>query len=56
MARIARTLKARVTGEAGATAVEYALMVTFIALVIILAVLALGNTLSSVFVDAAGKI
>ena len=42
--------------ESGATAVEYALMVTFIAIVIIIAVLTLGNKLSSVFGEAAGLI
>lgn len=42
--------------ERGATAVEYALMVTFIAIVIIVAVLALGTKLSSVFQDASALI
>jgi pilus assembly protein Flp/PilA len=42
--------------ESGATAVEYALMVTFIAIVIIIAVLTLGNKLSSVFGEAASLI
>jgi pilus assembly protein Flp/PilA len=43
-------------GDSGATAVEYALMVTFIALVIIFAVLTLGTKLSSFFLDAATQI
>jgi Flp pilus assembly pilin Flp len=43
-------------GESGATAVEYALMVTFIALVIIISVLTLGTKLSSFFLDAATQV
>lgn len=50
-----RLYAARAT-ERGATAVEYALMVTFIAIVIIVAVLALGTKLSSVFQDASSQI
>ena len=42
--------------EKGATAVEYGLMVALIAVVIIVAVLALGNKLSSLFTDVAGQI
>ena len=38
--------------ERGATAVEYALMVTFIALVIITAVIFLGSNLSGIFANA----
>ena len=42
--------------EKGATAVEYGLMVALIAVVIIVAVLALGNKLSSLFTQVAGQI
>lgn len=42
--------------EKGATAVEYGLMVALIAVVIIIAVLTLGNKLSSLFNDTSGKI
>ena len=57
MTRIIRRLTmARLRLETGATAVEYALMVTFIAIVIIIAVLALGTKLSSVFTEATGLI
>lgn len=42
--------------EHGATAVEYALMVTLIAVVIILAVTTLGSTLSGIFDRAADSL
>ena len=42
--------------ERGATAVEYGLMVALIAVVIIIAVLTLGNKLSSLFTDTATSI
>ena len=42
--------------EDGATAVEYGLMVALIAVVIIVAVLALGQKLSSLFTDVAAQI
>lgn len=42
--------------EKGATAVEYALMVAMIALVIITAVMLLGDNLSQFFNDAANSI
>ena len=42
--------------EKGATAVEYGLMVALIAVVIIVAVVALGNNLSTVFSNVANKI
>ena len=42
--------------EDGATAVEYGLMVALIAVVIIIAVLTLGNKLSSLFNDTATQI
>ena len=44
------------SSEKGATAVEYGLMVALIAVVIIVAVLALGTKLSSLFTDVAAKI
>lgn len=53
--RIVRTIRASVT-ERGATAVEYALMVAMIALVIITAVMLLGDNLSQFFNDAANSI
>lgn len=56
MTRMIRRRYPVVRSEMGATAVEYALMVTFIAIVIIIAVLALGTKLSSVFAEAAGLI
>jgi pilus assembly protein Flp/PilA len=53
MTRLIRTIRPpRANRETGATAVEYALMVTFIAIVIIVAVLALGTKLSSFFIEA----
>ena len=53
---ILRMKMARLRPEPGATAVEYALMVTFIAIAIIIAVLALGTKLASFFQDAATQI
>ncbi|WP_392544889.1 Flp family type IVb pilin [Oryzobacter telluris] len=54
------SLAARVTvfrrSEVGATAVEYALMVTFIAMVIIAAVVILGTNLSTIFANASTRI
>jgi len=44
------------SGEGGATAVEYALMVGLIALVIIAAVTLLGTNLSAFFNTAATKV
>jgi pilus assembly protein Flp/PilA len=46
----------RSAAESGATAVEYALMVGLIALVIIAAVTTIGVNLSAFFADAATKI
>ncbi len=56
LTRLAVHSRATLTGDRGATAAEYALMVSFIAIAIIVAVLTLGNKLSSFFVDAATKI
>ena len=53
--RLARW-RLRLMNEHGATAVEYALMVTFIALVIISAVVLLGANLSAIFLDARNRI
>ena len=47
--------KDRLRDEKGATAVEYGLMVALIAVVIIVAVTALGGNLSTMFNDIAGK-
>ena len=46
---IAKLQTRLVTRERGATAVEYGLMVALIAIVIIVAVTALGNNLSGLF-------
>ena len=46
----------RLRDEGGATAVEYALMVTLIAVVIIAAVVLFGSTLSALFADAGARI
>lgn len=46
----------RTTNDDGATAVEYALMVSFIAVVIALAVAALGATLAGIFAGAAATL
>ena len=48
--------KDRLHDEKGATAVEYGLMVALIAVVIIIAVTALGGNLSTMFNDIAGKL
>jgi pilus assembly protein Flp/PilA len=48
-ARFVTRIKRVLDGEAGATAVEYGLMVALIAIVIITAVTLLGNNLSSLF-------
>lgn len=48
--------KARLNREDGATAVEYGLMVALIAIVIIVAVSALGGNLSSLFQEAANSV
>lgn len=42
--------------EKGATAVEYGIMVALIAVVIIVAVTLLGNNLSGMFNNVAGKV
>ena len=44
------------SGEKGATAVEYGIMVALIAVVIIVAVTALGGNLGSLFNNVKGKI
>ena len=49
-------LQTRATGDEGATAVEYGLMVSLIAVVIIAAVTALGVNLSNIFTTVAGAI
>lgn len=46
----------RETHEDGATAVEYALMVTLIAMVIIASVTLIGIQLTSLFADAAALV
>jgi pilus assembly protein Flp/PilA len=49
-------LMIRLREEKGATAVEYGIMVALIAVVIIVAVTLLGNNLSSMFTNVAGKV
>ncbi len=53
-ARMRRRLAAG--GDRGATAVEYALMVAFIAVAIVLTVAALGGALNGVFTAATGML
>lgn len=55
MLRRLGVLRARYT-EQGATAVEYALMVTMIAVVIIVAVTAVGSNLTPFFTRAASSV
>ncbi|GIM95503.1 Flp family type IVb pilin [Paractinoplanes toevensis] len=52
---IAAYLRARFSNEEGATAVEYGLLVTFIAIVIIVGVSAFGTHLSDVFKNLTTK-
>ena len=52
----AHVLKASASADSGATAVEYALMVGLIAVVIIVAVTLLGNRVSGVLNTAASAI
>jgi pilus assembly protein Flp/PilA len=49
-------LKGRVTEERGATAVEYALMVALIAVVVLLAVTFLGTSASTKFSDVGSAV
>ena len=56
LVKIQNRAAATLRKEDGATAVEYGLMVALIAVVIIVAVLALGNKLSSLFTDVSGQI
>ena len=50
------SMQRRMVKQEGASAVEYALMVGLIAVVIIVAVTALGNKLSSTFTSTASSI
>ncbi|MGE9808856.1 Flp family type IVb pilin [Janibacter sp. G1551] len=56
MTRALVNLQARLASEKGATAVEYGLMVALIAIVIIVAVTAVGTNLADVFGDVATKL
>ena len=58
MTKLAAKIQTRlnVARDKGATAVEYGLMVALIAVVIIIAVLTLGNKLSSLFNNTATQI
>jgi pilus assembly protein Flp/PilA len=53
---LASLLKARMEGEDGQTLVEYAFLVAFIALVVLVAVTLLGTNISSLFNSVAGKV
>jgi len=50
------TLKNRLASEKGATAVEYGIMVGLIAVVIIVAVTALGTNLTALFTTISSKL
>ena len=50
------TMKDRLRNEKGATAVEYGIMVGLIAVVIIIAVTALGTNLTSLFTNVSDKV
>ena len=52
----ARTVARRVSDERGASAVEYALLVALIAVVIIVAVRALGGAISGKFTQVASAV
>ena len=56
MTKIAAKVQTLLNKERGATAVEYGLMVALIAVVIIVAVTALGNNLSTTFNNVAVKV
>jgi pilus assembly protein Flp/PilA len=53
---LASLLMARMEGEDGQTLVEYAFLVAFIALVVLVAVTLLGTNISSLFNSVAGKV
>jgi pilus assembly protein Flp/PilA len=54
--RLVLRIRAAMTREEGATSVEYALMVSLIAIVIIAAVIVLGTAVSTIFNDAGTSI
>jgi pilus assembly protein Flp/PilA len=56
MTRALIALRTRLVGEDGATAVEYGLMVSLIAVVIILAVTAIGANLNATFTAVAAAL
>jgi pilus assembly protein Flp/PilA len=56
MTKLAAKIQSRLASERGATAVEYGLMVALIAVVIIVAVTALGDNLSTTFNNVAVKV
>lgn len=53
---VSKAQAVRATREQGATAVEYGLMVALIAVVIIVAVTALGSKLSGLFTSITGSL
>ena len=53
---VSLALIARMAREEGQTLVEYAFLVAFIALVVLVAVTLLGTNLSSLFSSVAGKV
>jgi pilus assembly protein Flp/PilA len=56
MIRLARLLRALLRGAEGATLVEYALLVTLVAIVCVAAIRLLGSMLSSIFAMVASSI
>jgi pilus assembly protein Flp/PilA len=56
LVKIQHRVAAKLRKEDGATAVEYGLMVALIAVVIIVAVAAVGTKLDTVFTDVSTKI
>ncbi|TQM64555.1 Flp family type IVb pilin [Humibacillus xanthopallidus] len=56
MTKLVARLQTRVADDRGATMVEYALLVAFIALVALVGITILGTTLSSFFSSIAGQL
>jgi pilus assembly protein Flp/PilA len=56
ISRAALTLMARMTGEEGQTMVEYAFLLAFIAVVVLVGVTLLGNNLLAFFNSVAGNL
>jgi len=56
MRNLIKSIKSFATDEAGATMVEYALMVALVAVAAIVAVTLLGTNISTQFTNVAGKV